>query len=372
MISINPTQGLVYDLKAQMPNADLEKSFESLLGLFMVAQGAVRLTQSKTKSASSLSRYLNHYRWSTKAMWGQLRRLQLEILLSCSSQGCPQLRVIVDLSSIEKRGEFKDLEPYMQMLDGKYGIHLSVLYLVIGKARIPWSLRLWQGAGSPSPSQLALKQIRQLPSCLRQSHQLIVLADGAYGNSIFLQGMNDLGVVTIVSMRSDRNLEDRRKLRDIRGCQEVRPTGLDFPVWATRFRLKGIKGKASQWRYVVANKKLSGQMIKRWGKRRWAIEAFFKTIKYRFGLKDFAQATRLAVYRWFLFALLAFTLAYQAHLHQPNASQKAWPDWQQAKNLALQFFLSQFFILYTLCLTFYLQDNAKRLGIVDHLCICKI
>jgi hypothetical protein len=103
-----------------------------------------------------------------------------------------------------------------------------------------------------------------------------------------------------------------------------------------------------------------------------AIEAFFKTIKYRFGLIDFAQATRLGVYRWFLFSLLAFTLAYQAHLHDHDAAQQAWPDWQQAKSLALQLFLSTFFVLYALCLTYRLAADARSLGLREGLCICKI
>lgn len=163
MIKSNPTQKLVYALKAQMPNSELAKSLESLLGLFLQATGDIRLSKSKGKSASSLSRYLNHYQGSTKAMWGQLRRLQLEQLLGCRRQGRPWLRVIVDLTSIEQRGEFADLAPYMHTLGGTYGLHWVVVYLVMGKQRVPWSMRLWQGAGTASPAALALQQLKQLP-----------------------------------------------------------------------------------------------------------------------------------------------------------------------------------------------------------------
>lgn len=370
MIKQNPTQTLVYDIKSQMPNQDLEKSFESLVGLFLEATGNIRLSHSKTKSASSLSRYLNHYQWSTKAMWGQIRRLQLEQLLGCRYRGRPMLRLIVDLTSIEKRGDFAELEPYMHTLDGKYGIHLSVLYLVMGKERVPWSVRLWQGAGTTSPAKLALKQIKQLPNCLKQHHRLIVLADGGYGSKDFMQGLDVLGLDAILSMRSDRKLEDGRRLRDIRYTEKVYPTGLDFAVWATRFRLKGPKDSPGQWRYVVSNRALSDKMIKRWGKRRWAIEAFFKTIKHRFGLHCFGQASRLALYRWFLFCILAYTLAYQAHLQ--NNPDQPWPDWQQVSALAIELFLPAFLALWLLAQLDSLNSSASRLGWSLELCNCKI
>lgn len=370
MIKSNATQGLVDDLKCQMPNSDLAKSLESLLGLFLEATGDIRLSHSKGKSASSLSRYLNHYAWSTKAMWRRLRRLQLEQLLGCRGRGRPLLRVIVDLTSIEKRGEFADLAPYLHTLDGKYGLHLVVIYIVIGKQRVPWSMRLWQGAGTRSPADLALQQIKQLPLSLSQQHRLIVLADGGYGSKDFIQGVQALGLAAIISMRSDRKLEDKRQLKDIRYTQKINPIGLGFPVWATRFRLKGIKGKAGQWRHVISTCPLSGKMIKRWGKCRWAIEAFFKTIKHRFGLHCFGQATRLGVYRWFLVCLLAFTLAYQAHSQNPP--ENPWPDWKAAASLAIQLFLPNFLALYLLSQLHSLNSIALNFGLQVSLYNCKI
>ncbi|PZV12020.1 MAG: hypothetical protein DCF22_13240 [Leptolyngbya sp.] len=41
------------------------------------------------------------------------------------------------------------------------------------------------------------------------------------------------------------------------------------------------------------------------GRKRWAIESFFKTIKHRFGLHRFGQSTKLGVYRWLILSLLA-------------------------------------------------------------------
>jgi len=360
-IGTNPTQELVSDLKASMSNADLAASFECLIALFLQATGNIRLEHSQGKSASSLSRYLNHYQWSTKSMWGEIRRLQLEQLLGCKMRGRPWLRVMVDLTSIEKRGEFKDIDEYMHTLNGVHGVHLAVVYIVIGKERIPWSIRLWQGKGAVSPADLALKQLKQLPKGLSQHHRIMVLGDGGYGSIAFVQGVKSLGWQAVVSMASDRKLEDGRHLRDIRHTQEVRPKGLGFAVWATRFKLKGIKGQADQWRYVISTRELTGRMIKRWGKRRWAIEGFFKTIKHRFGLHCFGQSTKLGVYRWFLFCLFAYMLAYQAHNQQ--AAPQDWPDWQEVSKLAITLFLPQFLAFYLLYEIDRLNSISRHLGL---------
>lgn len=64
----------------------------------------------------------------------------------------PHLQVIVDLTTLEKRGKFKAFEPLVSVLHGKRGMHLVVLYLVVGPLRIPWSFqsgragryRFWQ------------------------------------------------------------------------------------------------------------------------------------------------------------------------------------------------------------------------------------
>ncbi len=369
MNQLNPARQLVYDLKQAMPSADQRESFESLLSLFLQATGNIRLSHSEGKSASSLSRFLNHYTWSSKQLWGQLRRLQLEQLLRCGRGRCPDLRVIVDLTSLEKTGEFTELAPYIHSLDGKRGVHVVVVYLVLGRCRVPWSLRLWQGAGTASPVQLALAQLRQLPCCLRQGYRLMVLGDGGFGTVDFLQGLKALEMPAVVTMRADRQLEDGRQLREIRGYEEVRPTKLGFSLWATRLRLKRADGQPGQWRHVVSTKALGGQMIKRWGKRRFAIEGFFKVIKHRFGLHCFGQCTRLGVYRWFLFSLLAYSLAYQAHLDQQESEQ---PNWQAASQQALCLLLPEYLMTLVLNQLDKLSTLAQSLGFKVRLCNCKI
>jgi hypothetical protein len=195
------------------------------------------------------------------------------------------------------------------------------------------------------------------------------LGDGGFGSIAFLQGVKELKMQAVVTMRSDRQLEDGRQLAEIRGCEEVRPTALGFTVWATRLRLKGRDGKPDQWRHVVSTKALSAKMIKRWGKRRFAIEGFFKVIKHRFGLHCFGQCTRLGVYRWFLFSLLAYSLAHQAHLNLQGDEQ---PDWQAAAQQALRLFLPQYLMILALAQVEKLSSLGRSLGFEVHLCNCKI
>jgi hypothetical protein len=76
-------------------------------------------------------------------------------LLSQSGKGRrPFLQVIIDLTTLEKRGKFKDFDGLISVYNGKRGLHLVVVYLVVGNWRIPWSFRVWRGKGTPSPAQL--------------------------------------------------------------------------------------------------------------------------------------------------------------------------------------------------------------------------
>ncbi|OYQ63737.1 hypothetical protein B9G53_15400 [Pseudanabaena sp. SR411] len=67
------------------------------------------------------------------------------------------------------------------------------------------------------------------------------------------------------------------------------------------------------------------------GRKRWAIEAFFKAIKHRFGLHCFGQSTKLGVFRWLILSLIAYLLAHWI-------DQWSLPpvlDWKTASDLIL-------------------------------------
>jgi hypothetical protein len=61
-------QGLVYTLLNLMPTLYQQDSLQVVLGLFLEAQGHPLPQHSQTKSASALSRFLNEYNWSTRAV----------------------------------------------------------------------------------------------------------------------------------------------------------------------------------------------------------------------------------------------------------------------------------------------------------------
>lgn len=61
-------QGLVYSLLCLMPSAYQKASLKALLGLFLNAQGHALPAHNSVKSATSLSRFLNRYRWSTRSV----------------------------------------------------------------------------------------------------------------------------------------------------------------------------------------------------------------------------------------------------------------------------------------------------------------
>jgi hypothetical protein len=63
---LQQAQGLVYSLLCLMPSVYQKASLNALLGLFLEAQGHALPEHNEVKSASSLSRFLNRYHWSTR------------------------------------------------------------------------------------------------------------------------------------------------------------------------------------------------------------------------------------------------------------------------------------------------------------------
>lgn len=69
---------------------------------------------------------------------------------------------------------------------------------------------------------------------------------------------------------------------------------------------------------------MKGKTITRWGKRRWQIEGFFKTVKYQFSIARFGQKTLLGVYRWIILSLISYFLAYWIYLHLSKSEDLHW------------------------------------------------
>jgi hypothetical protein len=287
------------------------------------------------KSASALSRFLNLYDWPTRAAIRTLRREVSKTLLERRKAGRrPILRAIVDLTPLEKSGEFEGLGGLVRVLNKKRGLHLAILYVELDGWRIPWGFRLWRGKGGASPGALALKLLRSLPRELTaRNEEVMVLADSAFCGVEFLRGVRRLGHHVVVGVRKDRLLADgtrldrmgRRRGGERRGGEKAWLEGLEeLPVYVASYWLKRDGGR--ERRFVLSTKALSPKHIVRWGKRRWRIEGFFKTAKGRFSLDRFGQGTKLGVYRYLVLSLVAYLLAHWGYLSQERAGLPRWGE----------------------------------------------
>jgi Transposase DDE domain len=338
-------QGLVYSLISLMPSVYQKASLKAVLGLFLDAQGHALPAHTQIKSASSLSRFFNHYRWSTRQVIRTTRAAILEQLATHPvRQGVP-VRLLIDLSTLKKTGKFWHLstatddidapEPWVRMLNGKRGLHLVVLYIVIGERRIPWSFRVWRGKGQPSPNQLACKLLASVPKSLIKGRTVIVQADTEFGTVEFIGAVRQRQWRAVVGMKNSRLLQDGRKLKDLPGNAKrgllIYLHDLDYPLTVSWFWLKRADNKR-ELRFVASTHPYSGVYLVRLGRKRWAIEGFFKTAKHQFGLHCFGQGTKIGVYRWLILSFIAYLLAHWIDLW-------AWPpvlDWKATARLTLE------------------------------------
>ena len=365
-------QNLVYTLLSLMPSVYQQENLEAMLGLFLKAQGYPLPQHSKTKSPSALSRFLNIYDWPTRSTIRTTRNRIIKEILSERPLGRkPFLQVIIDLTTLEKFGKFKVFENLIRVYNGKRGLHLVVVYLVVGRWRIPWNFRVWRGKGTSSPAQLGLKMVKCLPKKLTKHFQVMVLVDTAFGSVEFIHGVRSRKYHVIAGIACTRQLIDGRCVAQLhkRG-QQLRRKGLKFPVYVSWYYFKRDDGKYVK-RFVISTKALKASTISWWGKRRWQIEGWFKTIKHRFGLHRFGQGTLLGVYRWLVLSLISYVLAHWAYLSTTIAFTNL-PDWGQAAEIAFQTIFPQLVVLLLLQDIERLRELALSQGIDIQISRCKI
>ena len=163
-------QQLVYILLSLMPSQYQKDNLQAMLGLFLSAQGHPLPQHSKIKSRSALSRFLNINTWSTRKLIRTTRNHILnQILSECPKGRRPMLQVIIDLTTLEKRGKFQLFENLISVYNGKRGLHLVVLYLVVSRWRVPWLFRVWRGKDTLSPAHLGLKRSNWLAQIIDQT-----------------------------------------------------------------------------------------------------------------------------------------------------------------------------------------------------------
>ncbi len=133
-------QQLVYSLESLISSVYQRENFTTMLGLFLEAKGYPLPEHSQTKSPSAISRFLNLYDWPTRQIIRTTRKQILQEILSfCPKGRTPQLQVILDLTTLEKCGKFKGFEDLIRVYNRKRGLHLVVMYLVVGQWRVPWT-----------------------------------------------------------------------------------------------------------------------------------------------------------------------------------------------------------------------------------------
>ncbi|TWH62656.1 transposase [Dulcicalothrix desertica] len=363
-------QDLVYNLKELMPTVYQKENLEALLGLFLEANGHALPEHSQTKSASALSRFLNINPWSTRDLIRTVRQGALQQVLSESAKGRkPFLQVIIDLTTLEKCGKFKEFEHLISVYNGKRGLHLVVIYLVVGKWRIPWSFRVWRGKGTPSPAQLGLKLVQHLPKSLKLNFNVMILADTAFGSIEFIHGIRKLKYHAITGISVSRKLTDGRVLKHLhQQGQQVRLVGLKFTVTVAWYYLKRSNGRLEK-RCVLSTRPLKASTIKWWGKRRWQIEGWFKTAKHRFGLHRFGQGTLKGVYRWLILSFTAYLIAHWTHL---LTQSPGIPDWGKAAQNARESFFPQIVVSLLLLHIQRFIHLARSYGFDIQISRCKI
>ena len=332
-----PATALLSNLLAVMPSHYQRDSLQALLGLFLEAEGTPYPDHSQLKSSSALSRFLNCYCWPTRQVIRLMRRRVVNHLLAQRPRDRrPHLQVIVDLTCLPKRGKFKQLGSLIRVFNRKRGLHLVVLYLVVGPWRLPWNWRIYRGKGERTQVHLALRMIRTLPRRLRQHYQLIILADSASGSSEFLHQIRRLKCHAVVGTTKRRTIADGRRLTQLRHPgQQHYLTGMRVPVDIGWYWLKRDNGTRLK-RFVLSTRRLKRGAIYFWGRRRWQIEGWVKTAQHRFGLHRFGQSTLRGVYRYLLVCMIAFVLAHWASV---LASSPTVLDWGQAARDSLEIFL---------------------------------
>jgi Transposase DDE domain len=303
----------------------IKTSVDTMLHNFFKANGNPRPQQSIAKSPSAISRMLNQYDLPVLALIRESRKLikqKIWTYFSNSKKRRPKLELIIDMTTLEKTGVFKELP--LSFFNEKYGLHLVVLYVVIGQQRFIWAIRIWQGKNTRTWVEHALSMLRCIPVWFKERFRCRVLADTGFGTTEFIEGCTKLELPVVVGMACDRKTEEGFRLDQLRkqgGMHFLK--GCTVALYVAWYKLEQKAG-AYEWRYVVSNVAASAKTIVGWGKRRWRIEAFFKTMKSRFGLDQFGQRTKLGVLRFLLIAFIAYLLVFWTGFALENLEI---PDW---------------------------------------------
>jgi hypothetical protein len=161
-----------------IPTLHQKRTFEAFLLAFLNPHHSALPEHNPLRSSSSISRFLNRYSSPTRALVRHIRSLLFDALWEASKHGRdPFLKVIVDVTCTRKTGRFTGLGNWINAMHGKVGLHLVLVNLELGRIRVPWNFRIWNGKDTTAPSRLVLRMLASLPTSLTERCRVVVLAD---------------------------------------------------------------------------------------------------------------------------------------------------------------------------------------------------
>ena len=180
----------------------MRATLKCLLALCLGSQRP-RPRHSQTKSAAALSRFLNRYGWPTGKAICATRQSLNRLINSYLKPHRGRLLIVyavVDLTGLEKTGKYQELKGLVRRYNGKRGVHVALLYWAIGPFRFPWSVRVYRGKGTATPTQLALKLLGKIPQSWRERFKIRVLADAGFSTTALIPGAQKLGLAVLMSL----------------------------------------------------------------------------------------------------------------------------------------------------------------------------
>lgn len=330
------TEQLHSDISAVFERKQHRETALSILHQLLEADGTSGFEKAK-KSAGAISRFLNHYQWSLKNLSRVMRTNALATFNNylAKRQGRPPtIEISIDLTSIPKEGKFAECPEWMHSYNHVWGMHVVVLYICCGHVKIPWGLRIWKGKGKPSPTALACKLINSLPSeVIERVKHVHVMADAGFGHCALIAYMQQRHLNFSVGIASHRKISKDSNIRDVRkqGQAIHLPSLPAITLYVYWVFLPSRKGKTRQKRYILSTKLCKASTIKRIGRKRWKIEALFKTLKSRFAFGKVAQKTKRGILRYLCFSLLAFLFSHFQQLDTllSRYGIAPFPDWKK-------------------------------------------
>lgn len=307
---------LLEELKGKIKEEHHVETFENILALFLSVNLRCILRNLVEKSKSTASRWFNQAKFDEGAWWRCIQEWQiarLKIFEQHKVGRKSHLLIRIDLTSIQKTG--KGL-PYLRVFNGVHGIHLVVMHVCIGRLSFPLAYQIYDPKNSSTPIELALELLREFPLKSFVGWTKWLLIDSGFYSADFMEKAACLGYTNLsIGARDNLVLSDGRRLRDCRQGERIEleshPGKALFVAYIDLPRNNTIKRF-----FVLCTQKGCAKTLRRRYARRWPIEAFFKSSKYDFGLKETRLRSETGIKRWILMSFLAYSLACLTRAYQ--------------------------------------------------------